>query len=320
MFPKTKQLAIIAVAISLITAVYVGAALTRAHRSLAEATAHVSHQPEFPFRMIPLDRPLPAGFEQVSSSSQFTDAALFNGRFYLCGPSGLFAFDLQGALVAHYRPGLELPPAPLVRMAPAAISDALGPQLWIATAGEGLIQFDGTAFRQIRPEDPATRGLTAVLPLSSGRVLLGSEKSGVLAWDGQTLTQLHPALSGEHVTALAGSEADLWAGTIDHGLLHWHAGQLDRFTEGNGLPDPRVLSLTIDAGRVLAGTPLGVAEFQDGRFTRMLAAGFFANTLLAHDETLSVGTLEEGVIDVSLTAQRSRPRSSDSVSNLGSIG
>ncbi len=319
--PVSRNLAVIAIATGgLSAALYVAAPLIRARHSLAEATAQVNRQPEFPFRSIPLDKPLPAGFEPISSSSQFSDAALFHGRFYLCGPSGLLAFDLGGTLVAQYRPGMELPPAPLVRMAAAAISESLGPQLWIATAGEGLLQFDGSTFHQIRPEDPGTRELTSVLPLTTGRVLLGSAKAGVMAWDGRVLTQLHPGLSGEHVTALAGTESDLWIGTIDHGLLHWHAGQLDRFTEGTGLPDPQVLSLAVkDGGLLFAGTPLGVAEFQDGRFTRLLAAGFFANTLLAHGQTLSVGTLEEGVIDVTLSAQRARPRTAESASEFGAI-
>jgi ligand-binding sensor domain-containing protein len=298
---------------------YAGWALTRARDSVTLATAQVKNDHQFQFRTVVLDRPVPAGFEPISSSSQLSDAVLFHGQLYICGPSGLLAFDLHGTLIAQYRPGMELPSAPLVRMATAALSDSLGPQLWIATGGEGLLQFDGRTFRQIRPDDAGARALTSVLPLTTGRVLLGSETSGVLAWDGQSLTPLHPALSGEHITALAGSEADLWVGTIDHGLLHWYAGQLDRFTEGSGLPDPRVLSLAIAGQRVFAGTPLGIAEFQDGRFTRVLAAGTFANTLLAHDETLSVGTLEKGVIDVPITAERARPRNPDASTELGSV-
>ncbi|MGI8743874.1 MAG: hypothetical protein ACR2NN_15125 [Bryobacteraceae bacterium] len=50
--------------------------------------------------------------------------------------------------------------------------------------------------------------------------------------------------------------------------------------------------------------PLGVAEFRDGRFTRTVAPGFFANALLDRGDTLSVGTLEEGVIDVPLSAHQ----------------
>ena len=138
-----KQIVVTSLALcGVAVAAYIATALTRARNSLSDAAAHVSQQGEIPFRLIPLDQPPPAGFELIGSSARFSDAALFNGRLYLCGPSGLLAFDLNGALVARYRPGMELPPAPLLRMATAAISESLGPQLWIATAGEGLLRFD----------------------------------------------------------------------------------------------------------------------------------------------------------------------------------
>jgi ligand-binding sensor domain-containing protein len=226
----------------------------------------------------------------------------------MCGPSGLLAYETNGSLAARYRPGLELPPAPLIAMAVGVGSDAGEPRLWIATAGEGLLIFDGRQFVQIRPDEQASRNLTAVLPLASGRVLLGTEKNGVLVWDGRTLTRYHSALADLEVTALAGSEPDLWVGTIDRGVFRWHAGQLDHFSEGQGLPDPRVLSLAVNGNNAYVGTALGIAEFKDGRFTRVLASGFFAKALLVKNESLEVGTLDEGVVTVSLTAQTPRMR------------
>ncbi len=110
------------------------------------------------------------------------------------------------------------------------------------------------------------------------------------------------------MTALAGSEPDLWVGTISRGVFRWHAGQLDHFSEGEGLPDPRVLSLAVNGSSAYAGTALGVAEFKDGRFTRVLASGFFAKTLLVKNESLEVGTLDEGVVTASLAAQTPRRR------------
>jgi len=278
------------------------AALWKASRSLKAAESEVAHQGQIAFRAISLDRPLPAGFESISSPAKFLDAALFRGRFYLSGPSGLSAYETNGALAARYRPGLELPPAPVVAL-------AADPQnLWIATAGEGLLIFDGRRFLQIRSDDPPSRRITSLLPLASGRVLLGAEKGGVLVWDGRSLERYHTDLANLQVTALAGSEADLWIGTIDRGVLHWHAGQLDHFSESDGLPDPRVLSLAVSGNSAYAGTALGVAEFNDGRFTRVLAGGFFAKALLIKDQSLEVGTLDEGVVTVSLAAQSPRLR------------
>ena len=161
--------------------------------------------------------------------------------------------------------------------------------------------------------------MTSLLPLASGRILLGSEKDGVLVWDGRSLDRYHASLANLQVTALAGSEADLWIGTIDRGVFHWHAGQLDRFSESQGLPDPRVLSLAVSSNSAYAGTALGVAEFKDGRFTRVLASGFFAKALLLKNESLEIGTLEEGVVTLSLAASAPRIRNATRASDLPGV-
>ncbi len=254
--------------------------LRRATRELGIATIEVAREGQFAYRRVSLDRPIPTGFETIPSVPQFTDAVSFDGKLYLCGPTGLFAYDRTGTLIAQYRSGRELPAAPLVRMAVGVGAASPGPLLWIATHGAGLLAYDGHSFQQILPDSSAARVLTAVLPLATGRVLLGTEKTGVLVWDGKSLAQFHPALAQLHVTALAGSESDLWAGTIDQGVWHWHAGQLDRFSDTEGLLDARVLSLALKPDAAYVGTALGVVEFRDGRISRTLASGFFANALL----------------------------------------
>jgi ligand-binding sensor domain-containing protein len=298
--------------------IFFGATLWRASGSLRDARALVAREGRVPFRTISLDRPASTKFETISSPALFRDATLFQGRLYLCGPAGLFAYDLNGSPIAQYHPGRELPPAPLVSMAAAVASGTSDEQLWIATSGEGLLAFDGRKFTQIRPADDS-RNLTSILPLSSGRLLLGTEKSGILVWDGQNLTRYHPSLNDLQVTALAGAEPDLWIGTIDRGVYRWHAGQLDHFAEGEGLPDPRVLSLAVDGSATYAGTALGVAEFRDGRFNRLLADGFFARSLLVKNGSLAIGTLDEGVIDIPLAAQKPRPRMDAEASTISGV-
>lgn len=124
----------------------------------------------------------------------------------------------------------------------------------------------------------------------------------MLVYDGKHLTEFHPQLAKVHVTALAGDDSSIWVGTLSDGAIHWHAGQADRFAEADGSPDPRVLSLAIDGDRAFVGTPVGVAEFRDGKFAPAVASGFFANSLLVDGDTLMVGTLDEGIVEVSLTA------------------
>jgi ligand-binding sensor domain-containing protein len=187
-------------------------------------------------------------------------------------------------------------------------------ELVVDTDGEGLVVVSEDAVRQIRPLELRFRKLTCVLPLNTGQILLGTAADGVLAFDGSRIKPFHPSLTNLHITALAGDSADLWAGTIDRGVMHWHAGQLEVFRTGEGLPDKQVLSLAVDAGRAFIGTPNGVAEFQGQRFTRKLAEGIFANSLLALGNKLLIGTLEEGIVPVGL--QSRVPRSSASTRGM----
>ncbi|MGH9492429.1 MAG: ligand-binding sensor domain-containing protein [Terriglobales bacterium] len=286
--------------------------LWEASRVLRQAREQVAVETDVPFTAVLLDRPLPAGVEWISAPAVFTGAAQFQGNLYLYGPTGLSAYSPEGALLARYRAGLELPPAPVVAAAVGLLPDSSQPELFLATAGEGLVAFDGRRFRQLRPENPEYRRLTALLPLSSGRLLLGTEKHGVLVYDGKHLTAFHPALTDLHVTALAGDSSSLWVGTLDRGLLHWSAGEVHAFGEAEGLPDRQVLSVAADSNAAYAGTPVGVAEVRDNHVARSLAPGFFARALLLRGQTLVVGTLEEGIVAVPLAGRpprAPRPRS-----------
>ncbi|MGH9789259.1 MAG: hypothetical protein ACRD4U_11220 [Candidatus Acidiferrales bacterium] len=195
----------------------------QAGRAVREAAHSVEQESHLAFTAARLDRTPPPGVEWIGAPAVFTDAAEFAGNLYLCGPAGLYVYDSEGGLRARYRTGLELPAAPLVSLATGVPADSGQPELLIATSGEGLLAFDGRRFRQIRADDPAHRKLTAVLPLPSGHILLGVEEKGVLVYDGKTLAPLHPRLAGIPVTALAGSESDLWVGTRDRGVLTWPA-------------------------------------------------------------------------------------------------
>jgi ligand-binding sensor domain-containing protein len=251
------------------------------------------------FEEMRLDRAAPAGYELLGSPARFRDAVAFQGRLYLCGSAGLYAYDFQGALQAHYRAGFELPSTKLIAVAVAASGAR---DLYITTETEGLLIFDGQKFQQIRSRTASQRKLTAVLPLETGRVLVGTETDGVLVYDGRTLLPFHSALSAIHVTALAGNEGDLWVGTLDRGVMHWRGGEVESFTEPQGLPDPQVLSLAVDGTHAYVGTPLGVAEFEDGHPRRTLAEGVLSAALLVRRDSLAVGTIDEGTMIVPLAA------------------
>ena len=123
-------------------------------------------------------------------------------------------------------------------------------------------------------------------------MLLGTEKNGVLVWDGRTLARYHPALAGLEVTALAGSEPDLWIGTIDRGVFRWHAGQLDHFSEG-----ARAAGSASSVARGATGTPPTRARHSESRNSRTADSlacwprGFFAKALLVKERIAGGGNV-----------------------------
>jgi ligand-binding sensor domain-containing protein len=286
-------------------AIFGGSALWRAGTVLREAREHVSSGAQLRFSAHAIVPVTPAGLESIGAPAVFRDAAVFQGNLFIAGPAGLTKYNgASGSVAAQYRVGAELPAAPVTTLAIGLTSDAQAPELWIGTWGEGLAAFDGRSFRQIRANDARLRKITAILPVDSGRILIGTEKAGVLVYDGHTLASFHASVADIAVTAMAGNDASLWIGTLDRGLLHWNAGALTTLDEA--LPDKQVLSLAIRGETVYAGTGVGVAEIRDGKVARVLAPGYFAQALAATDDKLYMGTLEEGMLVVPLDAHAKR--------------
>lgn len=243
-------------------------------------------------------------FETVSAPAVFLQAARFQDHLYIASPAGLLEYDSNGAPLRQFSVGKELPSSSIVALAPANLADAQEPELLLATGQDGVLAFNGRTFRQLYPQEPEGRAITCLLPVGSGHLLIGTKKLGVLLYDGKQITALHPTLSGVYVQALAGDETDLWVGTLNQGVLHWHAGATESFGENEGLPDPQVQTIAVVGDETYVGTVLGVAEFDRGRFSRVLAPGVLVTSLLVREDNLIVGSEDQGVISVPLKGVR----------------
>lgn len=300
-----------ALAAALLALGAIGFAVTvwvQARGSFQRAASEWSEETSLPVLVRPLGPPSSL-VQAVPTQSIYSSAIVFEGDLWLAGRGGLERRDLgNGDLTAQWRPGAELPAAPITGLAVARLGAASEARLLAATAGEGLLSVSAAGdIVQVLPEDAGLADLTAVLPISTGGVLLGTERGGLLAWNGETLRRVHSLLTDQEVTALAGDEGDLWIGTLNEGVLHWAGGALSRFGEAEGLADRRVLSLAVGPDGVYAGTPLGVAAFRDDTWERTLAEGFFAAALRVSGDVLFIGTPDEGVAEVPLNQQR-RPQ------------
>jgi len=291
-----------ALATIVLAGVFVG---WRATRALHQSTQEVRSEREIRFLVRPFLPPSNVKFEVVSSPDVLLQAARFQNHLFIAGPSGLSEYDLGGTLLRQFVAGRELPSSPLVALAVGTIGDSSEPELVLATAGEGILLFNGKSFRQLYPADAEVRSVTAILPVAAGHLLIGTKRRGVLLYDGKQIRELHPTLSNLYVQVLAGNEVDLWIGTLNQGVLHWHAGTSEPFGEEQGLPDPQVQAIALAGDKSYVGTPVGVAEFDRGRFSRVLGEGLLVTSLFVSGEELFIGTEDQGVVRVPLSKQRS---------------
>ena len=293
-----------------------------AHRALTRARLSVANANRLPFTFQNLD-PAAAltAFEPVASAPGYTSGAFFEGQLYLAGPSGLTIFNADGSRQTALRPGLELPVAPVTTLVAARIRGASEPQLLAATSGAGLLILQpnphaAPTIRQLLPAEAEARDLTALLPLATGDLLLGTRHRGVLLYNGATLAPL-PAFDSSRlqITALAAVDAASYLiGTRNSGAFFVHAGTVDHADISNGLPDNQVESIAVANNHAYLGTPIATAEFDFAspafRPSRMLGEGLFAHTIAADAQTLTIGTLDQGIQQIPLTAQAHLRRAS----------
>ncbi len=250
-------------------------------------------------------------FGLISSAPEWIDGAALGSRLYLASPTGVSRLSAEGRIEPFLRVGVELPSSPLTCLAVGLDPRSGERRLFAGTAGEGfaIISEEG-GVELIRADKEAFRDITALSPLTTGRVLVGTQQAGVAVFDGERLAPFevgHTQLSSSHITALAGDDSELWVGTLRHGAFRWLAGAVTQLGEAEGLPDGQVLAIEWTGASAYVGTPVGIAEFRAGEFQRLLADGFFATALLANEATLWAGSLDEGIVEVSLEGQRARP-------------
>jgi ligand-binding sensor domain-containing protein len=293
-----------------------------ARRALTRARLSVASAHQLTFTLQPLDvTAAHTAFEPVASTPSYTTCAFFAGQLYLAGPSGLSVFNANGTPQTTLRNGIELPVAPITALLAARIRGASEPQLLAATAGAGLLILQpnphaAPTIHQLLPAEAEARDLTAILPLATGDLLLGTRHRGVLLYNGATLAPL-PAFDTTHlhIKALAAVDAASYLiGTRNSGVFYLHAGTVDHADSTTGLPDNQIESIAVANNHAYIGTPIATADFDLStptfRPTRTLAEGLFAHTLAADTTTLTIGTLDQGIQQIPLTTQAHLRRAS----------
>jgi len=311
--------AIVLVSAALLVVVAGGGCLAFLHMRSAwkEAEQQVQAEGKLAFGLTPW-RAQNAGFVALAAPNHFVvGVKTADGGVYLAGPGGVAIYNSGigngagpelHAQAKVLQVGIELPAAPVVALAAGRLRGASSEQVFAATRGEGVVIFNEDAggrveVNQLLPAVEAERDVIAVLPLASGDLLIGTERAGLLIFDGKTLRIFDPALAKVEVTALTADQGGFWVGTRTQGVMHWHAGQIDAFDQSSGLPDAQVEDIAVTEAGVFVATPLGVTEFTEGKPQRVLARGVFARRLAIERGKLLIATMDQGVVEVGLSTQ-----------------
>jgi ligand-binding sensor domain-containing protein len=316
---KPKRLLWLAVPVAVLLAAALTAVFS-ARRAFNRATQTAASDGQLPFTLRTLDTSNAArslGAETVAPHLSYTTGAFFLGDLYLGGQSGLTILRADGTSRLNLRSGFELPVAPIHAIAVARVRGTSEPQLLLGTGGAGLLLLEpgsGTTptIHQLLPAAAAARDLTALLPLATGDVLLGTRHRGVLIYNGATLAPLQFRLPGVNpatlqITALAAVDsASFLIGTRNSGVFYVHAGTVDHANSTSGMPDDQVESIAVSSTHAFVGTPTGTAEFDlaapSFRPVRVLAQGLFSHALTLDEHQLIIGTLDQGIQQIALEA------------------
>jgi len=306
MIPVRRLVTVVAIALSALGLFAAAFVAWKVHSTIRHLSAVIDAEDSFAAQVRPVSAAAGSQFDWIAPPAVFASGAVFNARLYLAGPVGLFEYSDRGDLLHVFRVGQELPIAPLGAMVTGTLSDAHQPELLIATAGAGVLAFDGAHFRQILAlaadasggrgaPDKAANTVTALLTLPSGRLLLGTAKRGVLVYDGRRIAPFHGSLKNLYITAITGSESELWVGTLNHGVYHWLGGEAQTIA---GLPDPHVNAIAEDGNAAYVATPMGVAEVAQGQVRRIIGPGVFAQAIGLDGAKLAVGTIDQGLMSL----------------------
>src|ERR1700722_10738939 len=88
--------------LSMALLLFAASALWRASQAKEEAGVEVRAKSDLPFRMLPVNRPLPRGVEAFSASPGFRDIVAYKETIAVSARAGLFIYDRNGGLVASY--------------------------------------------------------------------------------------------------------------------------------------------------------------------------------------------------------------------------
>jgi ligand-binding sensor domain-containing protein len=228
----------------------------QARRRLAEERTRIANQDFIPFEKsirAPLARPEIKFWQNTES----TRAVIrFQDSYFAATNGGMVQFSTDGQVLRHYTVLDGLTESDLLSF---AVFDS---KLFIGTASQGLLSFDGERFESYRWPDRASQAITAMLA-DGGRLLCGTFSGGLIEFDGRRFTELKAGADRTRLVAincLVKDGSRLYVGTFNDGLWLLEAGRWLHFRSADGLASNRVVGVVASGENVFVASDFGLAS------------------------------------------------------------
>jgi ligand-binding sensor domain-containing protein len=247
-----------------------------------------------------LTAPSRDGLTIYLDSSDVRAVSSFAGSNYLATSGGLLVLDDADNVKLRYTTLDGLPDNDLTALA------VFRDRLFIGTAAEGLIGFDGAGFTAYAFKKPKANHVSALASTES-ELLIGTLDNGLLEYDGERFTrriQSTEAADFSRVTALLPFESRVYIGTQDKGLFIWREARIEHI-DSHSLPSPHVTGLAVNppslaqTGAIAVATDFGIVALNDANEIRPLSNRPNATSLAVSAGRLWAGFFGGGASEIS---------------------
>ncbi|MBI4850427.1 MAG: hypothetical protein HY819_01240 [Acidobacteria bacterium] len=214
----------------------------------------------------------------------------YNDNYYVATAGGLLELDKEGKLLNHYTILDGLPSINILCLS------VFRSQLYIGTADNGLVAFNGKDFTHYKIEKPSIKQINTLLATNEN-LLVGSFDGGLLSFDGTKFTRRDQAIKAiSQITALLEHENRLYVGTYSSGLYVWQESQWLEIRKEQGLPSNRVTALIADSRGTIISTDFGVVLRATNGELEQVSTKANISSLVYFKENLFGGLLTGGLV------------------------
>jgi len=228
----------------------------QARRRLAQERSRLASEDFIPFEKStrpPLAR---TGIKFWQNTESTRSIIRFQDSYFAATDGGMVQFSTDGNILRHYTVLDGLTESDLLSF---AVFDS---KLFIGTASQGLLSFDGERFESYRWPDRESQAITAMLA-DGGRLLCGTFGGGLIEFDGRRFTELKAGADRTRLLAincLVKDGSRLYVGTFNDGLWLLEAGRWLHFRSADGLASNRVVGVVAGGGNVFVASDFGLAS------------------------------------------------------------